>query len=120
MGDLLKRSVRLLIKTKRQADGVLISYVRGNDEVQLEAIAGQSDIEDMGLDNDAISIRADDWLIDADLLWINGVKILPKRGDKIIDGPRVFEVVQRGESLCYRWTDQTKLFLRVFTIEIVS
>jgi len=120
MVSLLSNSVRLLASTVKQAGGVDIRYLRGSSEVELVAVPGQSDIEGMGIDNEAIVAKADDWLIDAMDLWLDGLKSLPKRGDRILHDGHEYEVVQRGESACYRWTDQTKQILRVYTVEIYA
>ena len=118
MPNLLSNSVRLLARTVKQAGGVVIRYVRGTAEVEIVAVPGQSDIESQGIDNEVIVAKADDWLIEADDLWLDGVNVLPKRGDKILYNGHVHEVVRRGESSCYGWTDQTKQLLRVYTVEI--
>ena len=118
MGSLLSNAVGLLASTSKQAGGMEVRYVRGTDEVSLVAVPGRSDIEDQGIDTETLTAKADDWLILAEDLWIDEAKITPKRGDRIYSNGHVFEVVRRGESLCYRWTDQTKQILRVYTVEV--
>lgn len=116
----LARSVRLLAAAQKKSSGVDVRYISGGDEIPLIAIPAQADIEDVGVENETIIARADDWIIEAEDLQAGGVQFLPKPGHKIVteeEQPRTFEVVQRGNGAGYRPTDQTKILLRVFCIE---
>lgn len=118
MATLLDDAVAELLRSQQATAGVAVKYGRGVLDVELTAIPGRSQHETEGPVNEAIGTMSRDWLIDPTDLAIAGQAITPLRGDTIKVGSQVFEVVHRGESECFRYTDQTRRMIRVYTVEV--
>ena len=122
MATLLESGVSWLGQQLRAAAGLTVRYVRGNSEVELIAVPGRADQPTEGSGLEAIGTQERDWLIDPADLVIDGDSITPLRGDRIVVGDgenaQTYEVVHRGNSECFRYTDQSQQMVRVYTQEI--
>lgn len=118
MTTLLDDAVSELLASQQATAGMAVRYGRGVLDVELTAIPGRSQHESDGTGNEAIGARSRDWLIEPSDLVLEGETITPQRGDTVTLGDVVYEVVHRGESECFRWTDQTRRLIRVYSQEV--
>lgn len=103
----------------RNAAGVAVVYRRGVHEVQVVAVPGRSEYEvDDG--HSIVKSHSRDYLIAAADLVLNGERVLPKRGDEVVepcpDGvARTHQVLgpQRGAE--FDWSDSARTQLRIRT-----
>lgn len=79
------------LETVRQVAGADILYRRENTVLKLRATVGQTSIKVTSA-SEGVEVRQKwrDFLIDVELLLIDGERSLPKRGDEITDGADVF------------------------------
>jgi len=55
-----------------------------------------------------------EYIVEFGLLTWDSKKVEPKPGDNIIEGETVYEVIEREPNQCYRPTDSTELYVRIF------
>jgi len=97
-----------------------VIYRRGAEEVTLKAVVGRTLLK---LDDGYGGVRMEwtdrDFLIAAEDLILGGQRVLPKRGDRILethDGKTlVFEVLAPGNEPEWRWSDPHRTLLRIHT-----
>lgn len=116
--NLLRRHVAAHIGMLQHVAGEAVTYRRGNDAVNgVTAVMGSTRHDDYGADGFNATGREQDWIfVSQDLPWV------PERGDEIdwIDpqGQRhTFQVLPRLDDRCFRYTDQTRHAMRVYTVE---
>lgn len=102
--------------------GASVTYRRGASSFVIEAIPERAAIVDDGGDDYSDTSREFDWIVAVEDMLLDGVPILPIRGDTIHwtapDGvPRIYEVLPRAEGRHYRHSDPQRMKLRIFTIE---
>ena len=95
---------------------------KGKDAIKTTGVAGGTPIETIGDDGVAITSQAADWIVSAAAYNFGDGPVLPQRNDEIdwIDAAGVthtYTVLPRGEDRCYRFTDQTRVQLRVHVVE---
>ncbi len=83
MQDLLNSGLGWLADQQRQHMSRTVTYLRGLDTVEIDAIKGRSDTLETNEMGVTYRIQADDWLIRPEVLVIGGQTILPKAGDRI-------------------------------------
>lgn len=121
--NLLDRSTRVRDKLLKKAAGADTTYIRGANVIeQLRGVQSQVRQIDFG-EQFELTSRERDWLFLVSDLVIDGEAILPQRDDIVqwIDADNVthrYEVLPRAGERCYRFTDQSMLQVRVFTIEV--
>lgn len=100
-----------------QAAGEAALYSRGADSVAVTAVPGRAagDLDDAG--NVVVLSSLHDWIIKAADLVLIGATVLPKRGDRITVGGRVYETSVEGEQV-YSWCDPGHTYLRIRTREV--
>jgi len=122
MASLLEKSTKLLAKTMLRSAGMAIVYRRGIHAVQLMAVPGRTLIDDYSLDGNPQTAIADDWILPAADLVLDGVETLPKDGDEIDVGDdnhrKTYRVLPAGGDRCFRFVDQARNLLRTHAKEI--
>jgi hypothetical protein len=100
------------------AAGVEITYSRGEASVELVAVRGRIDHEEIDIDRGSVSSREAAFIVKTDELRLSAGAILPQVGDTIeITGGASYRVQQITGDRCYRFTDQTQKLLRIYTVE---
>lgn len=118
-------SIRALAISLKRAGGVLVSYGRGNDAINITAIPGGTRHDDYSdIQEASLTARERDWFILAEDLSIGG-SVLPQRGDTItwidsVGTTHTYDVRPRAGDRCYRFTDQTMQIIRVYTVEAIA
>lgn len=119
MGDLLQDGLNWLETLRREHLTRTVLYRRGADSVQLAATvaATRFEVDDgYGL---VVEEEMRDYILAAEELVLGGARILPKRGDEIVerrDGTDyVYEVMDLGAEKHYRPTDPDGKGLRIHT-----
>lgn len=96
-----------------------VTYRRGEDTVTLQATIGRSEFEEVADGNIAHRFESRDYLVRASDLVLNGEPILPEAGDVVLEvlgeATHQYEVMGPGMEPPYRWSDTTKLTLRIHT-----
>ncbi|HBE68505.1 MAG TPA: hypothetical protein DDW52_10195 [Planctomycetaceae bacterium] len=116
--SLLQNAEAYLREVRRQHLAQLVTYQRGADSVDLLATQGSTDTEN---DSGAVVVqsRSIDWILEAADLLLNETEVLPEKGDRIVVGSRIYEVVDLGGEPCFRWHGRDSLSLRVHTKEVI-
>jgi hypothetical protein len=124
--SVLSSAIRNLSASLKQVGGEAVSYRRGNDSVEFVAVPVRTSPHDYSIEADVSLTALDrDFIVWADDLAIGGELTLPMTGDEIDwfdsqGNKHTYQVVQRAGERCYRYTDQTQLQLRVFTVEAIA
>lgn len=122
MADLLQAGLAWLGSQLKQHASRTVTYVRGNDSVPVQATPAKTEFEQADTHGFKIDSEIRDFLIAAADLVLNGVVVLPERGDLIQDTDsttvHVFEVVPIGNEPPYRYSDPYRLMLRIHVREI--
>ena len=116
MPNLKANAVRLRHAAQLRVSGVDAIYRRGNDVCELRLVPGQHRPQEYGADVEEVSADQFDFLALAEDLAINSTNTTPQRGDVIELGDETFEVTHGGEVDPWRYTDQTRQVMRVFTL----
>lgn len=123
MPNLQRSAVGAMFAALRTVAGETITVRRpGKDAITIAAVLGSTPIETIGDDGNNVTTQAADWIASAAAYAFEGSPTLPKRGDEIdwidqLGAKRTFHVLPRGEDRCYRYTDQTRIQLRIHVIE---
>jgi len=120
MANLVTNSVLRHHAALLHVAGVEAVYFRGNDAIELRIVPGRHRPEQYGSEYEESTSDSSDWLILASDLAFDGVKVQPERGDRIVVDGDSHEVVHQGEIDPWRFTDQTRTVLRVFTVQGVA
>lgn len=102
-----------------------VVYRRGNSDVTVSATVGRTllKLQD-GLGGVRMEWTDRDFLIAATDLVMNGIPVLPERGDQIREtqGSRtfVYEVMAPGQEPPWRWSDEFRVLLRIHTKQVGS
>ena len=119
MADLLQVGSDWLEDKRTEFMSRLVNYRRGNNGVDVQATVGKTvfDIQnEYGLIE---KTETRDYLILADDLVLDGVAILPKRGDRVQeeagDTIYIYEVMAPGNEPEWRYSDAYRKTLRIHT-----
>jgi hypothetical protein len=123
MPGLLRTGSDWLADQLKEHASRLVVYRRGGDEVAVQATVGRTLLK---LDDGYGGVRMEwtdrDFLIHAADLVLNGVAVLPERGDVIREtqGGRtfVYEVMAPGKEPAWRWSDEFYKVLRIHTKQV--
>lgn len=63
-------------------------------------------------------VQSRDYLIEVSKLKLNSVNVLPEKGDRIAEGGKTYAVLSMGLEALWKYTDQTRLIIRVHTKEL--
>ncbi|HNO80356.1 MAG TPA: hypothetical protein PKN33_20100 [Phycisphaerae bacterium] len=119
MSDLLRQGAAWLDGQRHQHLTRTISYVRGDDSVELAATIGRTEFEQADEYGVLHRIEARDYIIRTADLMLAGETALPKAGDQIreTDGEvtHVYEVVAPSGEPPWRYSDPYRVALRIHT-----
>jgi len=123
MPDLLQSGSDWLADQLKEHAARTVVYRRGAGEVSVQATIGRTLLK---LDDGYGGVRMEwtdrDFLIHAADLVLNGVAVLPERGDLIREtqGGKVivYEVMAPGKEPPWRWSDVFRKVLRVHTKQV--
>lgn len=112
---LMSRGAAALVRRKKQADGVAVTYTRGATVVTLTVWVGRTAFSRLGTEPGPALVWGDrDYLVAAADLVAAGLTE-PRKGDRVTEaGAGTFEVVppDTGEP-AFRFSDQTRLVYRL-------
>jgi hypothetical protein len=115
----LEQAVTSLANSILLAGGEEVTYARGASSATLTMARGSTEFEGFDAGDQEFTGKTVDWLIEPDDLTLASPvgNTLPAVGDTITDSDsQVYTVVTPGGERCYRYTDQTRKFLRVHTV----
>lgn len=119
MSDLLERGSAWLEEQRHRHLTRTVTYARGSATVDLSATVGKTVFQ---VDNGygiLERVESRDYLIRAEDLVLDGVPVLPKRGDRVREtqGSHVFvyEVLAPGQEPEWRYSDAYRKTLRIHT-----
>jgi len=119
MADLLKIACDWLGGMRLKHASQLVTYSRGNSSVNVQATLGKTDYEVADESGLTVQAVATDFLIAADQLVLDGIRTLPRPGDRIrlADGEqvKVYEVLDLAGGGHYRPSDPYGVTLRIHT-----
>ena len=103
---------------RQESAGECVTYARGEDQIEVMAVRGNSQFEEVPGDMEArVSIRMLPWLIRAEELVIDGAEVEPQRGDQIVSGDGlIYDVLPGPEGNHWRWSNQYKTTYRIHSV----
>jgi hypothetical protein len=120
--DLLEHSSAWLDGQRKKFLAKTVTYCRSQAEVEVLATVGRTTFEIESSTGVAERFEARDFIITAADLVLDGVVVLPERGDRIketVGGQTlVYEVVGPGQEPCWRWSDPYRLAFRIHTKQV--
>lgn len=116
-GSHLRDAVAQLMSGLQDTDGIVVTYTRGASSVDVTAVPGTTEHQSYGPEGELITSRSADWLVRASDLVLDNQQTLPQRGDTITADGRTWIVLPVGDDRCYRFSDQFRVRLRIYTIE---
>lgn len=125
MGDMLKNGLAWLAAQQTAHVSGNVIYQRGADQITVAAMAGDVRYEVTESDGLVTQYISRDFLIDSALLVIDAARILPARGDKIIETlngvTHTYSVLPPpGGEHHYRPCDPARVKLRIHTKETAA
>lgn len=118
---LLERADRFRIDKLESATSVEVAYIVHPHALErVPAIPGNADVATIDLESAVASAKRFDWIIDADKLVVNSVKVEPAKGHEIWrtlrDGRRaIYEVLPLANERCYSPSGQMEMAYRIHT-----
>ena len=118
MGDLLNDAVSWLTDRLHSHASREVTYSRATDSVLVNATIGKT-VFDVDKGYGVIEhAESRDFLIRTDDLVLNGSKTIPKRGDRILDDGKEYEVLAPGKEPHYRFSDPYRRLFRIHTKQV--
>jgi hypothetical protein len=120
---LIRLAVESLNASLKATAGETVTYRRGNQTIDgLIAVPANTRHDEYGAEEFNFSGREKDWIYWAADLWLDGLPLVPQRGDAIdwIDPQGVkhtYEVLPRTGDRVFRHTDPSQQQLRVYCVE---
>ncbi len=106
-------------QTMLDAAGVTITYTRGSDTVEIQAVPGKTMFTSSSQMGFEVRSNSRDYIVRASDLILNEVVITPKRGDSITEGERKFNVMRPdGDANLFRYCDSGLGRIRIYTKEV--
>ncbi|HQL75981.1 MAG TPA: hypothetical protein PLD58_22590 [Phycisphaerae bacterium] len=122
MADLLEQAVSWLGRMRNAHLARAVTYQRGGQSVDLSATLGSTDYQVADESGLTVQAVATDFLIAADRLVLDGIRTLPRLGDRIrlADGERVkvYEVLDLAGGGHFRPSDPYGQTLRIHTKQV--
>lgn len=121
MADFLQTSLTWLQGQAKAYFSRSVTYTRGSDEVVVSATVGQGKLFKLEEDYSAIKMEWSDrdYFIAAADLVLNGVVVLPVKGDQIIDSTdgtdAIYEVLAPGGEKPYRKVASREVMHQIHT-----
>jgi len=122
MADMLQEASAWLEEKRHEHCTVPVTYVRGDDSVELQATIGRTIFEQRDDYGVLEKVESRDFLVRAEDLVVGGDRTLPERGDRVReeqDGKvYVYEVMAPGREPHYRFSDPYRKTLRIHTKQV--
>lgn len=120
MSDLIKDGLAWLTGQLRENVSQVVTYARGSDAVDVPATLGRKLLKlDDGMGGIRIEWTDMDFLIPAADLVMDGVPLVPQRGDRVFliaaYDVQEFEVFPFGNEPAWRWSDPNQSMYRIHT-----
>jgi hypothetical protein len=119
MGNLLERGAAWLALQLQKHAATPIVYMRGNEQVELQATIGRTEFEVEDVSGFLQQFQSRDYLFPAAALMLGGSVTLPKIGDRIAERQGghtyLYEVLAPGRAPHFRFSDEFRTLLRVHT-----
>src|ERR1043166_8946652 len=113
MGNLLAQGASWLHDMRRAHMSSLVIYCRGADQQEILSSRGSSKFEVQTAEGHILEVQSTDFVMS----WADVVPP-PVPGDRIIDGPEVFEVNPVGQEPCFRSSDEFNNAVRIHTKKV--
>jgi len=124
MTDMLEQGEGWLDDQRHQHMTRAVSYGRGASTVAVQATIGRTVFEQADEYGIVTKTETRDYLIRTADLVLNGLAVLPTRGDQIreTEGPTtfVYEVLSPGDEPVFRYADPYRKALRIHTRHIAT
>ena len=99
--------------------GVMITYKQGEIVIEnIPAVPSKSGFWNEKNGERRTKFIEREYTVEFALLKCNGVQIVPKQNDRIIECDSVYEVVPGESKQCYRPVDVDEMYVRIFTQKI--
>ena len=122
MADLLKIACDWLGGMRLKHASQLVTYSRDNSSVDVQATLGKTDYQVADESGLTVQATATDFLISGDQIVLDGIRTLPRLGDRIRmpDGEqvKVYEVLDLAGGGHYRPSDPYGQTLRIHTKQV--
>jgi len=122
MGDLFAVGEAFLARQQGRYLSQLVTYERGSDSVELAATVGRSEFDQTDEYGVLHRYETRDYIIRAADLILNGQRVLPQAGDRVhesVEGQTfIYEVMSPLDGPPWRWADNYRLKLRVYTKQV--
>lgn len=122
MADMLAQGDAWLNEQRNAHMASEVTYARGASTVDLNATIGRTEFEVIDQYGVMTKVQSRDYILTAADLIIDAEVVTPKRGDKIreTDGDTVYiyEVMSPGQHPEWRYSDHSRLSLRIHTKQI--
>ena len=115
MADILKNALSWLESQRKKHLSDQVFYRRGSASVEVPATIGKTIFrieDDYGR---IVHYESRDYLISSADLLINGIIIIPQKGDEIIDAGFIYEVMAPANEPEWRYSDTFRNTLRIHT-----
>ena len=118
MGDLLEQAAGWLGEMRQAYLSRPVVYSRGVESVAVQATVGRTLFEIDDGHGVIEKWQSRDFLVAAADLVVGGQLIEPRRGDRIIDGGKAYEVMAPGKEDVFRPSDPYGTTLRIHTKQV--
>lgn len=119
MANLLQQGAAWLSGQLDASAATSVTLTRpGNAPTSVLATIGSTPFEVTRADGSIENIQSRDFLIAAANYLVNGVAVLPARGDQISEGGFIYQVMAPGHEPHYRFVDPFRTRLRVHTKQV--
>jgi len=98
-----------------QSAGTDIAYLRGNIQIDLQAVLGSTNWQDDNQDDTYSSMKSIDFIVQPDKLNIAGSLVEPSRGDAIRYNGYIYDLLQTSNGTFWSWSDGFRTFYRLHT-----
>jgi hypothetical protein len=115
MSDLLKNGMSWLESQREKYVSTLVAYRRGSASAEVPATIGKTIFRIEDEYGRVVCYESRDFLISTEKLVLNGTVVLPERGDEIIDGGFIYEVMAPANEPEWRYSDAFRNTLRIHT-----
>jgi len=119
--DLLKSGLASLSVWRKEHRGRIVTYSRGEDEVEITATVDRSRFPIVTEEGQEIDFMVRDYIVDVADLVLGDETVTPAEGDKIADEDAdekacIYEVMAPGTGEpAWRWTDGYRRAFRIHT-----
>ncbi|MEM9589493.1 MAG: hypothetical protein AAGA03_19580 [Planctomycetota bacterium] len=97
--------------------GEAVVYQRGQQTVELVAVRGETEFEELASDGEAhVQVKSIDWLIRPQDLQLDEVATEPSRGDRIVVDGEQYDLMPGSSNQHWRWSDSRRTFYRIHTV----